>query len=391
VSAAHVAFLLGKLRAGGAERVILDLATELSAQGDRVDLVLAEASGPLLAEVPRDVRIVELGIPGALRSLPSALRRMPAGMVLAQGTPRLLRATDRLARYLRAEQPDALLATLRGPCLMAIWARREARSRSRVVVRLANHATAEARGETSPFKRDYPALVRRFYPQADRVVAVSQAMADDLVLRVGLERGAIEVIHNPVPVERIASLAMRPPERGWPDDRSLPVFVAAGRLVPQKDHATLLRAFAILRRTRDARLLILGEGEARDELLALAASLGVADRVGLPGRVENPHAYFARAAAFVLSSVFEGFPNVLLEALAAGCPVVSTDCPSGPAEILPRPELGALVPVGDAEALAGAMRRVLEKAPDRDVLRAHAASFSGKEAAARYRAVMLGR
>lgn len=390
MSAAHLAFLLGKLRVGGAERIVLDLCGELAARGDRIDLLLVKGTGGLGDRVPDGVRVVELGVAGSLAGMPSVLRRLPPRVAFGEGTPSMLRSTSRLARYLRAEAPDALLATLRGPCLMAIWARRDARSDARVVVRLANHATRQARDETGPFKRRYPEWIRRFYPDADRVVAVAQGMAEDLVANVGLAPETVEVIHNPIDAERIASRAREAPERDWPRDDGLPVLVTAGRLEPQKDHRNLLRAFARLRERRDARLLVLGDGSLRQGLVAEASELGLADRVSFPGRVDNPHAYFARAAAFVLSSVFEGFPNVLLEALACGCPVVSTDCPSGPSEILSRPELGALVPPGDPDALADAMLAVLDAPPDPSVLRAHAATFDLKETATRYRDVMLG-
>jgi glycosyltransferase involved in cell wall biosynthesis len=191
-------------------------------------------------------------------------------------------------------------------------------------------------------------------------VAVSHGAADDLARSAGLPRESMEVVYNPVITPALLALARRKPDHPWFDPGQPPVILGAGRLTAQKDFATLIRAFAEVRRRRPARLIILGEGEDRTRLLALAESLGVAEGVSLPGFKENAVAYMGASAMFVLSSAWEGLPTVLIEALAAGTRVVSTDCPSGPREILQGGRLGALVPVGDAPALATAVLRGLE-------------------------------
>ncbi|HYP53040.1 MAG TPA: glycosyltransferase, partial [Pyrinomonadaceae bacterium] len=163
------------------------------------------------------------------------------------------------------------------------------------------------------------------------------------------------------------------------------VLLAVGRLTEQTDFPMLLRAFRMLRdRRSDARLMIAGEGEGRARLEALIGELNLTDDVALPGFVTNPYALMSRAAAFVLSSRWEGLPTVLIEALACGCPVVATDCPSGPREILNGGDYGALVPVGDAAALCDAMSRVLEARPRAALLKEHAARYSVERAAGRY-------
>jgi glycosyltransferase involved in cell wall biosynthesis len=193
------------------------------------------------------------------------------------------------------------------------------------------------------------------------VVAVSRGAADDFARSSGFPRDRVEVVYNPVITPETAALAREAPDHPWLIPGQPPVILGVGRLTPQKDFPTLLRAFAEVRRRRAARLIILGEGEDRANLLALAGALGVVDDVALPGFQRNALSYMAHSAVFVLSSAWEGLPTVLIEALAAGTRVVSTDCPSGPREILQEGRLGALVPVGDSSALAGAILEALER------------------------------
>jgi glycosyltransferase involved in cell wall biosynthesis len=228
--------------------------------------------------------------------------------------------------------------------------------------------------------------VGRTYPFADAVVAVSSELADDLSAVAGLPRGLIRTVYNPVVGPELPALAAEPAGHPWLRPGGPPVVLGAGRLVEQKDFPTLLRAFALVRRERPARLVILGEGPAgaREGLAALAAGLGVAADLDLPGFVANPYAYMARAAAFALSSLHEGLPGVLIQALACGCPVVSTDCPSGPREILDGGRYGRLVPVGDHEALARAILACLDDPSGREERVARAAAFGLERAVDRY-------
>ena len=198
--------------------------------------------------------------------------------------------------------------------------------------------------------------MQRTYLHADAIVAVSNGVADDLANVVGLPRECVTTIYNPTVHPQLLALAQARLEHPWFAAGAPPVVLGVGRLGKSKDFPTLIKAFARLRTERPARLLILGGtdkvskwDESRDQLMALAAELGVVDDVSLPGFVANPFAYMTRAAVFVLSSQYEGFPNVLVEALACGCPVVSTDCPSGPSEILDKGKYGRLVPCRDPE------------------------------------------
>jgi glycosyltransferase involved in cell wall biosynthesis len=227
-------------------------------------------------------------------------------------------------------------------------------------------------------------MARRFYPAADVIVAVSSGVADDLARVTALPRNQIRPIYNPVVTHELITQSQETVDHPWFSANAPPVVLGVGRLAAQKDFSTLIRAFARVRATREVRLLILGEGRKRPTLEALAASLGVAKDVSLPGFCDNPFSAMAYAAVFVLSSAYEGLPGVLIQALACGCPVVSTDCPSGPAEILEAGTHGLLVPVGDDAALATAICSTLNAPPQADWLRARAAEFSVEKATDRY-------
>jgi glycosyltransferase involved in cell wall biosynthesis len=337
----RIAVFLPGLYGGGAERTMLSLAEGIAGRGYRVDLVLAEAEGPYLHEVPETVQVIDL----------SGGRRARWGRTMSR--------IPSLATYFRRERPDALLSALTRSNLAAIWARRLARSTSRVVVNEQAQLTAglaEAGRVVAILTRS---LVRAFYPGADRVVGVSQGVVDDLVA-LGLPAPLTKVIYNPAVTPDLEWKMREPLEHPWFQPEEPPTILAVGRLATQKDYGTLLEAFAQLRRNRHARLMILGEGPERATLEAHVRGLGMEDDVSMPGFVANPYPYMARAAVFVMSSRWEGLPTVLIEALRCGTPVVSTDCPSGPREILKGGERGRLVPMSDASALGAALAAALD-------------------------------
>ena len=335
----RLAIFLPEIYGGGAERVILNLATGFVGRGYAVDLVLAQATGPHLAWIPGSVRLVELNPwhPRALRTLAA----LPA-----------------LVRYLRRERPDALLSALHAN-IVALWARRLAGIPQRVVI--SEHCTFSQHHHQSPglYYRLMIGLARRFYPWAEGVLAVSEGVAEDLAQVAGISRNRIQVIYNPVVTPELRKKAQEPLKHAWFETGQPPVLLAVGRLTPQKDFSTLIQAFARVHKICPARLLILGEGEERPELEALVRRLNLDHAVRLPGFVSNPYSYMAQASLFVLSSRWEGLPTVLIEALYCGLPVVATDCPSGPREILANGQYGKLVLPGDANALAQAIEHVL--------------------------------
>jgi glycosyltransferase involved in cell wall biosynthesis len=243
-------------------------------------------------------------------------------------------------------------------------------------------------------------LMRQVYPNADSIVAVSNGVAEDLARFAKLPRDMITTIYNPVVTPELIERSREPFDHPWFLDEDVPVILTVGRLAEQKDHPTLIRAFAKLRAQRHVRLLILGEGgsgrtvdtkrdKKRETLMTLAKELGVAEDVSIPGFTGNPLKYMANADLFVLSSRYEGLPTVVIEALACGCPVVSTDCP-GAVEILEQGRYGRVVPIGDVDSLAFAMAEALRVEPDRPSLRRRAEDFSAERAVLHYEALLTG-
>ena len=401
-----VAFLLRDLNCGGPHRMAFILAEALADRGARIDLVVCDARGNLRSEVPPRARLVNLQrtnpLSARLAALRADLRAIPAlaGPVLQfrRGLRTLPYLPD-LATYLRNAEPNALLAATPHLNIIAVLARRLAGAPTRVVVSERNNLSEGKPGRARRSRR-LAAALRRTYLQADAIVAVSNGVAADLARTTGIPRQAITTIYNPAITPDFPAKLSEPVDHTWfGKDAVVPVVLGVGRLSPQKDFATLCRAFARVRRERPARLVIIGDVRGhesdRDHRLAglyrLAAELGMRDDFELLGYQRNPFRYMARAAVFALSSRFEGFGNVLLEALACGTPVVSTDCPSGPAEILDGGAYGALVPVGDDAAMAAAIEAALDHPPDPARLRARAAMFDFETTIARYEAILLGR
>ncbi|MBA3890760.1 MAG: glycosyltransferase, partial [Gemmatimonadaceae bacterium] len=299
------------------------LAAAFASQGDRVDLILVRAFGPYLEEVAEEVRIVELGSRGVLHAMP------------------------KLVRYLRSERPHIVMSTLPHANIALVTARALARTGTPVVVREASTRSFVRHTGFAVKRRVTAGLVASSYRHADATVAVSAGVADDLLEAFGVNPSQLHVIHNPVIDSDLEARARVPLDDPWFASDMPPVIMSVGRLSEEKDFPTLLRALARVRERRTARLLLLGEGSDRPRLERLVQELGIAEAVRLPGFVANPYPYMARASVYVLSSQREGLPSALIQAMACGCPVVSTDCPSGPAEILLDGELGELIPVGD--------------------------------------------
>ncbi|MBK8174918.1 MAG: glycosyltransferase [Rhodospirillales bacterium] len=383
---------------GGAERVMLMLADALIARGHALDIVLTRREGYFADALPAGARVCELGMAShpalwrALVRLPGPVARTLAGALAFDKAPKAVRSLPRLVDYLQGERPDAVLTTLPYNNLTALWAAALAGEPRRpsvpVVVR---EASVLSRAHvTKRFDRRLADLVGMTYPGAAGIVAISDGVGDDLARITSLSRARITTIYNPIDVARAEAAAAAPVAEPWLAAGAPPMLLAVGRMTPQKDHATLLRAFARVIAARPARLVILGDGPERGTLDALARSLGIDGHVRLVGLVDNPFPYYRHAAVFVLSSAWEGFGNVLLEALACGCPVVSTDCPSGPAEILGHGRWGRLAPVGDAEALAACILRTLDAPPAAEALRQRARMFTIDAALDRYLDLLIG-
>ena len=330
---ARLAIFFHDFGVGGAERVMLQLARGFVDLGYPVDLVMGRAGGPLLSEVHPRARIIDL----------------------EAGNPLTMFA--KLIRYLRTERPNALLSPFEVTSVIAIIAKRISRVSTRIIIRVSVHIS---RNKRTRWKKIVEKLVlSKVYPLADGIVTVSRGAAQDLSIYAGVSPARIRVINNPVISDELLQVAQQPVHHPFFDADKVPVILGVGRLTEQKDFPTLIRAFDILRKRIPARLIILGDGEDRPALENLIRSSGLQDMVDLFGFELNPFAFMKKASVFVLSSKWEGLPGVLIQALACDCPAVSTDCPSGPSEILQDGQYGHLVPVGDAEAIASAIESVL--------------------------------
>lgn len=344
----RIAIFLPSLRGGGAERVMVTLAGNMAKKGHAVDLVVANAEGPYLKEVPASVRVLDLKAKRVLFSLKS------------------------LCRYLRSERPIAILSTMGHANMIALLAKRLSGVNVRSIVREANILQPAVKGGFSGKTRILLTLLPHMYQWADGVVAVSHGVAEDLACYAGDASHRVTVIYNPVIDETLFEKASQPVCHPWFSQGCPPVVLAVGRLARQKDFPTLIKAFSTVR-NQECRLLILGEGQERASLENLVNSLGLKGRVDLPGFVDNPFQYMARSAVYVLSSRWEGLPNTLIQALAIGTPVIATDCHSGPREILQNGSMGKLVAVGDIEGMSVAIEESLKRPPNktcRDTLNA---------------------
>jgi glycosyltransferase involved in cell wall biosynthesis len=317
--------------------VLLNLGQGFLDRGFRVDLVLSAGQGLELWTLPTGMQVVDLDAPRVSMSL------------------------SKLVQYLKRERPAAIIPSLHFANEVALVAKYLAGVPTRVLIPEHNFMTLQLRHhEVGSRKYTIPLIDRLLYPFADCITAVSQGVATDVTHLTGFPLEQIQVIYNPVITPQLEELAKQAVEHPWFQPGELPVVLGVGRLADQKDFPTLLKAFDLVQQQQPCRLMILGEGPDRPQLEALVQELGLETTVSLPGFVSNPFAYMAQAAVFVLSSAWEGMSNVLVEAMAVGTPVVSTDCQSGPAEVLGHGRYGWLAPVGDAFALAEAIGRVLE-------------------------------
>lgn len=358
---ARIAFLLPNLVGGGTERVALTLVGNFVERGHEVDLLVMEQRGELLSEVPEGVKLVDLR---------------------AARTRNVLRP---LIRYLRERRPAAIQISMWPLTIVGILAARLSRVPVRVVVSDHSSLSQQYRGSRLTLA-SLKASIRLFYPMADARICVSRGNAHDLATLSGLPQERFAIIYNPVQVPD----EQRPRaeiEQRWGSAKAR--LISVGTLKEQKNHALLIEAFADFVRAHDARLLILGEGELRPKLERLIERLGVSDRVELIGFVSDTAPYYASADLFVLSSDYEGFALVLVEALHAGLGIVSTDCPDGPAEVLENGKFGRLVSVGDRAGLAAAMAAELAHRRDPQAQRERARHFSVDAAAEAYLAALL--
>lgn len=359
----HLSFFIPDLRGGGAQHMTVNLANEFARRGHSVDLLLVNRAGPYGDKIAENVRIVDFN------------------------RKRILNSFFALRRYLKKERPDMIISALVPANILLLAARRFCRScHAKIIVTERNYFSLRSTDKQGILSRFLPALVRFFYPCADKVIGISRGVAEDIKAVARLPGKQVTWAHNPVVTNHTLSLLEEDVDEPWFAKESAPVIVASGRLVPQKDYEVMLKAFAAMK--TQARLLILGEGPLRDDIALLSEKLGVSERIYMKGFVDNPLAYMKKCDLFVLSSRWEGFGNVLVEALLCGLPVVSTDCKAGPAEILDDGKYGTLVPVGNAEALAQAMDAALSEKTEPAQQKQRAMDFTVENSADRYEEII---
>ena len=312
----------------GVDRIMRNLVPEFVARGLRVDLLQVRGRGPYWEDLPEGARLIDLGVNHVNTALPA------------------------LVRYLRDTRPQALLSDKDKVNRVALMARALTGVPTRVGVRIGTTVSTNLARRGAWSRYSQYASIRLFYRFADTLITPSLGAAEDLARIAGLPVHRVTVCPSPVVSERMVQLSEQPVGHPWLQDQNVPVILGVGELCARKDFSTLIKAFALVRKQRPCRLIVGGEGRQREKLEALAMSLGISEDVDLPGFLDNPYAYMKHANIFALTSVCEGFGLVLMEALALGTPVVSTDCPSGPREILDNGRYGALVAVGDVETLA---------------------------------------
>lgn len=351
-----LSFFIPDLTVGGAEQVTVAIVNGLSERGYNVELLLSRSQGKLIPQLENHLEVVVLP--------PSKTTVLGVGANIPW-----------LVSYLRRKKPAALFPHL---CHVSVVSLAVCRLfDTDTLVFPTHHSALTSSRNQSSRDRLVKGLVPYLYPLADRIIAVSAGVADNLVDETRVSRESISVLHNPVDVESVRTRAKQSVDHKWIDDEDKDVILFVGRIADQKDLKTWLRAFEkVHERDPDTRAILVGQGPERGNITKFAEERGISDVVSLPGFVENPYGYMARSDVFLLSSRYEGLPTTLIEALACGCPIVATDCPSGPREILADGTYGPLIPVGDASGLADAVRETLAHPVPAEKLRGRADDFS---------------
>ncbi|GAA0367797.1 glycosyltransferase [Bacillus horti] len=329
-----IVLLVPNLGGGGAEKVMLTLLKTIKKETADVTLLMVHKSGELVHQIPAEANTVDLGI------------------------KKLRHAPRKLIQELNRIRPDVILSTLTAMNFVLLVIKPFLAGKPKIVVRETNPPSPKYK-DNLKMKLLYQLLYRR----SDQIIAISEGVAEDLIqyARLANHKEKISVIYNPIHLSFIQQSMDQPIMHSWLNQKHTPVLLAIGRLVEQKDFHTLLRAFHQVRQQLDSKLIILGEGEQKEQLQALTKELGLTEYVLFDGFVDNPYPYLKRADLFVLSSKWEGFGLVLAEALATNTPIVSTKCRGAPAEILEEGRYGRLVEPGDDQAMAEAILDQLQE------------------------------
>lgn len=345
---------------GGVERVIDHLLQGFSACEVDVDLLAVVGKKGWLPAIPPNIRVIDLKVKHSQMALFGLLR------------------------YLRRDKPDVLMVAKDRAMRIGALAAMLAGGNTRLVGQLHNNVSGYLATKTPLQRWLRTAPMRWLFPRYDKIICVSEGVVEDTVQITGLPRERMVALPNPIVTPEIYRKSEQAVAHPWLNDQTIPVIMGAGRLAQEKDFATLINAFHIVRQQRPSRLIIIGEGPLRQALEGQVKTLGLEECVSLPGYTDNPYAWMKRASLFVLSSAWEGSGNVLIEAMAVGVPAISTDCPYGPSETLANGKYGRLVPVADPEAMAQAMLDTLQNPPAVELLTEAVQPFTIEHSAKRY-------
>lgn len=385
---------------GGIERVQINLSKAFISRGHQVDLITCDSSSINLSGLPDAIKIIHLSPSHQLISSfysllanPGHLWFKPRTVLFSKLRPRTIKYLPSFVSYLKNNQPDFVFSAFTDVNLVALLALRIAKVPVKIVVSEHEPWTDQTGESIINSKRKWRislSELSKLYTEAKAIVAVSYGFAEDVASAIRLDKNRISTIYNPVISSDFFQQSKKEVDHQWLKQKDCPVVLGVGRLVYQKNFSLLIKAFSRVRKLRSTKLIILGDGKERNKLKQLVQDYNLSNEVDFPGFVDNPYAYMARADVFVLSSIVEPLGNVLVEALACGCPVVSTNCPSGPAEILDHGRYGSLVPVGDEKALAEEIISLLDNPPDRKCLQKRGLDFTVEKAAESYLKVALG-
>ncbi|MBF2056473.1 MAG: glycosyltransferase [Cyanobacterium sp. T60_A2020_053] len=347
----RISFLVRHLKSSGISLVIINLINSLIKYDFLIDLVILDiGESPYLSEISKDVRIIDLTMPISGSNL-----RNPFQLIIS------------ISNYLREQKPDILFANIWLYNVLVIFAKILGNRSTKIIIIEHDHLLINLKNSSpSNIKKQpilnkaLPFLVTYFYPFADNVIAVSRSLATELEQVFHFKKGQIKTIYNPIFNEKIREKSEELMDHPWFKEGEPPVILGVGRLAKEKDFATLIRSIALVRKSKDVRLMILGEGIERKNLENLVKELGLENQVLMPGFVINPYAYMSKASVFVLSSTREGLSNVLIEAMTCNIPIVSTNAKGGVLEVLANGKYGEIVPVGHYQAMANTIIRVLE-------------------------------
>ncbi len=352
-----VTFFVSSLGGGGAEKMMLRLAEQAAIEGHSVELLIARKEGNHLNNTPKGVKLVVLNessrIKGLIKVLTSSSK--PLRFISLVKLPRFLTILQATCNYYEKRNPDLVISTLHTCNLANIMARECTRSTTKVIVRECIQLTSFILSVPSR-KRTLLPFIKLLYPLADKIVSVAKQVENDLLTRINIPKEKSITIYNPVIGPDFYDKANMPVDVEWLNDKNTYVILGVGRLSKQKDFSTLIKAFSTIKpKAPNMKLLIIGEGEQRAFLQRQIDELKLTDSAILFGFVDNPLSYMCKADLFVLPSLLEGAPNVLVEAMACGCQIICTDSPGGSSELLKNGEFGSLVPMRNSAVLAEAI------------------------------------